>query len=314
MKIIFFPFFAILTLLFSCSEIKKKKSKEKEIVHQEFIFNMIHFSTEDEKNMSFPNWFNENLIQQKNIQSISRKIYPSSQNNNPEELTPKETRDYFFDTDGSLTTVHLQQFYEYITIADIHFSYKTLKDEYGFSPVRLKFDKNESNEEALEQFFIYDKTEYQKNYLVYQEIKTGDYRFYMLKKEYWGTLSVDSIFNPNPQDLIFFGKPTAPRKSYYVENKVNESDIILYHYAKDGYPEEIKTEKFPFQYKRSFIYNEEGKCSGFIDSTFSNNEFLTRRNSSFIFKDDLPIEVIHESMSNNKLFIQIETFEYEFFK
>ncbi len=306
----------ILPILFtSCSEIRKKKKKEeKDGAYKSFIFNMTHSFSENEKNMSFPIWFDEEIIRKKNIKSIRRKIFPSGNKNNPEELNPKEKKTYFFDTDGSLKRIHIQQFYEYITVADLNFEYKVLRDEYGFSPVRIVYDKNENNNEAIDQFLIYDKIEYQQNYLVYQNAKSGDYRFYMLKKEYWGTLSVDSIFDPNPQDMITFGSPILPKKEYYVENKVNESNINLFHYSSKNMPMKVRTEKFPFQYKRSIIYNKEGNCSGFIDSTFSNDEFLTRLNSSFVFHDSLPIELIHESKSKNKLFIQVETFEYDFFE
>ncbi len=313
MKFILFSFLFTSFLFSSCSEVKRKKNKQKDAIHKEFIFDMTHSFSENEREMSFPNWFDEDYIQKKNIKSIRRKLFPSSHHNNPDELNPKEKKTYDFDTDGSLKRVNITQFYEYITVADINFEYKTLKDDHGYSPVRLVFEKNENNSEAIDQFFIYDKIDYQKNYLVYQNTKTGDYRFYMLRKEYWGTLSVDSIFDPNPQDVIIFGSPISPQKKYFVENKVNESDVVLTHYSPKGFPIEIKSEKFPFQYKRTIIYDKTGNCSGFIDSTFSNNEFLTRRNSSFVFKDGLPIELIHESKSNNKLFIQVETFDYEFF-
>jgi len=267
--------------------------------------------------MSFPNWFDEELIQQLNIKEIRRNVFPSSKENNPEELNPKKTMRYEFDHDGTLKNVNIKQLYEYITVGDIDFIYRTLKDEYGFSPVRLKYDENKQNNETIDQFLIYDKVTYSDNYLVYQEQKTGDYRFYMTKKHYWGSLSVDSIFNPTPQDVIVFGSPLFPQKQYFVENRVNESDVILYRYSKKGNaPIDVKTEKFPFQYKRSIIYNKEGRCTGFIDSTFNDNEYLTRKNSSFVFKDSLPIELIHESMSNksSKLYIQVETFEYDFFE
>jgi len=275
---------------------------------------MTHSFSENERNMSFPNWFDEDFIQKKNIKSIRRKLFPSSHHNNPEELNPKEWKTYYFDTDGSLKSINITQFYEYITVADINFEYKTLKDDYGYSPVQLVYEKNENNNEAIDQFNVYDKVDYQKNYLVYQNAKTGDYRFYMLKKEYWGTLSVDSIFDPNPQDIIVFGSPLSPRKEYFVENKVNESNIVFTHYSPQGFPIEIKSEKFPFQYKRTIIYDKAGNCNGFIDSTFSNNEYLTRRNSHFILENGLPVELIHESKSNNKLFIQVETFDYDFFQ
>ena len=172
---------------------------------------------------------------------------------------------------------------------------------------------NSKNDETFEQFLLYDKVDYQENYLVYQNTKSGYYLFYMLKKEYWGTLSVDSIFKPNPQDLIVFGSPLTQQKKYFVENKVNESEVVQFYYSPNNSPTEIKTERFPFHYKRTITYNEYGNCIGFIDSTFSNGEFLTGRNSTFVFEDELPTKIIHQSTSNNKLFIQVETFKYDFY-
>ncbi len=310
-------FFFILSLLFitsSCTEVNKKIKQKKEEEYKSFLFNMTHTFSANEKNMSFPNWFDEDIIRDKNIKSILRTIYPSGHEDNPEEINPKETKKYQFDTDGSLKSVTIKQFYEHITVADLKFDYKKLKDEHGFSPVQLIFEKNENNIEAVDQFNIFDKVEYHKSYLVYQNTKSGDYRFYMLKKEYWGTLSVDSIFDPTPQDAIIFGSPLFPQKEYFVENKVNESNVLHYRYSKNKTPIKIIKEDFPFYYKRTIMYDKEGSCTGFIDSTFSNNEFLYRKNSSFVFHDKLPVKLIHENSNGNRIFIKIETFEYEFFR
>ena len=54
----------------------------------------------------------------------------------------------------------------------------------------------------------------------------------MLNKKYWGALSVDSILEPRPIDRVVLGSPHFPFKSYRVENKVKEKDVVEYRYKR----------------------------------------------------------------------------------
>ena len=75
----------------------------------------------------------------------------------------------------------------------------------------------------------------------------------------------------------------------------------------------IKKE-YPFDYKRDFIYSKKGICRGYIDSTFSDDVFVTRNVSEIQYnKKKEPIRIIHrkENAENETEFFSLELFEYE---
>ena len=302
-------------LLFSCSENKKEILHLKHKKYQPFIINLAHTFSDDELNMSFPIWFADSIIRENGIVKIIRHIYPSNSNENQESQIPKESKYYHFNEEGQILSVEINQFYEYIKVGSLKFDYLAQKDEFGYAPVEMKFKEIAQNEEIADQFSLYEKVEYAEKFLVYKNEHSGDYLFYMLNRENWGGLSVDSILRPTPNDIIVLGSPNVPSKSYQVENTVNEFKVVNYSFDNSHrYPTEVRKNNFPFHHKRSVVYDANGNCTGYIDSTFNGSDYLTRRNSQFVFKDGLPIKIIHESKSNNSEhgFMQIEEFEYEF--
>ncbi|MBL1279470.1 MAG: hypothetical protein COA33_004325 [Fluviicola sp.] len=310
MKYIFYSFFIL--LLFSCSEGEEKTLRLTKKKYQPFIINLAQTFSENETNMSFPTWFADSLIKENKVRKITHYIYPHTSNTS-EESIPKESKIYSFNEEGEVQKVEIAQFYEYITVGSLVFDYSAKKDQYGYSPVSFKRQDKDMDSDFEEQYAIYKKVEYSEKFLVYQNEESGDYLFYMLHRKNWGALSVDSILSPTPSDRIIFGSPKKRVKSYQVENTVNEFNAIEYSYDKSKrYPVEITSEHFPFRTKRTIEYDENGLCSGFIDSTFSGTKYLTRRHSQFVYQDGLPVKLVHESKSNNaeQGFIQIEEFEY----
>jgi hypothetical protein len=67
--------------------------------------------------------------------------------------------------------------------------------------------------------------------------------------------------------------------------------------------------EYPFDHKRDFLYSKKGICLGYIDSTFSDDIFVTRN----INKKNEPIRIIHrkENTSNAAELFSLELFEYE---
>jgi len=72
--------------------------------------------------------------------------------------------------------------------------------------------------------------------------------------------------------------------------------------------------EYPFEYKRSILYSSKGFCTGYIDSTFSGNEFLTRVISEMeLGKSNKPVKITHrkENSQNRTGRISIELIKYE---
>ncbi|MGB0914850.1 MAG: hypothetical protein ACPGVI_02210 [Crocinitomicaceae bacterium] len=300
----------------SCSEQKRPRFLKRSITYQPFLFNMQHYFSDQELNMSFPIWFNDTILKQNRIKEIRLSVYSSSQDTSVNENYPKRTKVYTFNEDGDIVSAQFEQFYENVKVGSYLFDYATSKDENGFSKVEKTVGPN-SDLKASEHYTIYEKEKCNDKFLIYRDELSGDYLFYMLNRKNWGALSVDSIFNPTIEDKVIFGSPQFPYKSYHVENVVKESEVIEYEYdKKNEFVLQIKRDEYPFRNKRSVNYSKSGDCLGFVDSTFSGDKFLKAELTIFEIEGQLPRKIIHESKLNESGsgYFHIETIEYIFFE
>lgn len=306
----------ISTVLLACSEEKRRFLRPGKTYTQDFVLEMQHFFSDSEDNVSFPVWFNDSLIKQNNVKSIHRKIY--NLNGNPEDFESiKLEKFYEFDKNGSISKLQIAEYYEGRKVSDVTFSYLGVKDIHGFHRVKMA-RTNEFNDD-LTAYQMYDVEQTAHSFWAYQNRDNGNYLFFLPREKYWGALSVDSILSPTTEDIIVFGTPKKPSKRYRVVNRVNEFDVKTVKYSRKGnHPLEIAFERDPFDYKRSINYDKTGRCVGFVDSTFSMDRFIIRRNSAFSFKenDQLPDRITHTNAQNNKneKNVQIETFEYTYYE
>jgi hypothetical protein len=241
---------------------------------------------------------------------------------------PREMREYFFNQLGAIIQLNVHYYYDDREIGSILFSYTGEKDTYGYSEVKRKtiVTKTAKRISETHQFFdpevreldfkMFVKRKGAKKYLAYQDMETGDFSYFLLNSKYWGTLSVDSILKPDPKDIIGWGTPLFPSKKYQVSNKVKEQNVKMFIYDKQSgkFPDYWLKKVYPFDYKRSFTYNNKGICNGYIDSTFADEVYVTRMISIFQFnKKEEPIMILHqkENASNDKEYFSIETYTYE---
>ncbi len=310
-------FIATLVLV-SCSEEKSRPFFKKKDKFQPFIFNMQHYFSANEFNVSFPIWFNDTIIKNRGIQRITRKIYGGEFDGEGETASPKEIKTYSFNIEGQLLSIQIEQFYENAKIADIIFDYLSPKDEHGFAEVKRKRVPNVSLDELTEESFkIYEKEAYNEKFLVYSDDLSGDYLFYLLKEKHWGVIAVDSILNPTPHDIVTLGNTFYPAKVYQVENTVNELNVVKYTYDKSSnYIKSIVYNEYPFHKKRDILYDQKGVCHGYIDSTFTDDKFLKRSVSTFEMEADIPMRVNHGKQASDSIsgIFQYETFEYQLFE
>ena len=286
-------------LLSACSEEKRQFFRRGKKLSNDFVFEMQHFFSESEDNMSFPVWFDDSLIRENHIKSIDRKIY--NLNGKAEDLASlKVEKHYEFTEDGEITSIQICEYYEGQKVSDVTFSYSGVRDVHGFQKVKMNVT-NESNED-LAGYQFYDMEQTATNFLAYVNADNGNYLFFLPNEKHWGALSVDSILGPTDQDFIVYGTPKRPSKRYHVVNRVNEFDVKTIDYAKKtNNPRQIEFEQEPFDYKRNINYNKKGDCIGFVDSTFSMERYLMRRYSKFTMeKNQLPSRVTHTSARTDK--------------
>ena len=304
-------------LLLACNAERRKRAVKKPDNHQAFIINFQHYFSDAEYNMSFPIWFNDSLIRKNNIKKITRSVYMSSKELERDLDSPKEVKTYHFNKDGQITAVEIEHYYENVKVGKLRFEYNGKKDENGFEGVKNMIVNKVNADQSVDHYSLYEKEKYGDKYLVYRNETTGDYLFFMLNKENWGPLTVDSILAPMPNDIVVLGNPMKPEKKYQVENMVNEINVVDFGYDKSrNYVKDISFDEYPFHFKRSIQYNKQGQCTGFIDSTFSDDKYITRRKSTFeISADTLPVMLKHEKKSGDveESYYQYERLKYEFF-
>lgn len=314
MRIHIVSIFMITVALFSCSEKKVKSVQAKEEKYEPFIINVQHYFSEAELNMSFPIWFDDSLIAANEIKTITRSTFTSSKESEINFDIPREIKRYYFNDNGQIVKVDFEQYYENIQVGKNTFIYNGEKDSMGYAIVEMD---DAGLDETQDNFNIYLKEKYGDKYLAYKNVGSGNYMFCMLRENSWGPLSVDSILNPTQNDIIILGDPIKPKKKYQVKNVVNEFNVIDYAYDKlKTNPKEIFSGEYPFNYKRSILYGNEGVCIGFVDSTFSDDTFLTSRQSTFELQNNLPSLVVHEKKASrsDEYYFQYEKLEYDFYQ
>lgn len=322
-KFVFFMgiIFLLLQACSSDSAYSKKKGKKKDL--PSFI-QMNTVFTESERNVSFPIWFNDSMVKGNHISKITRSFYLVEENDEGYqwELTneiPREKREYWFTPEGHVKQLNVSYYYDNQVIGNVSFLYDGTKDENGFSKVKQGGDKDfqwdASEDNSSFYFYIHKKVKTTTKYLAYQNDQTGDYLFYMLNKKFWGPLSIDTILQPTPKDIVVLGKPYKPNKIYRVQNKVSETDVQLFEYKdKKHRIATITRLEYPFDHKRTLLYTKNGTCNGYIDSTFSIKKYLNRTISEIDFNaKKLPVKISHkkESQLNNSSLVSIELLKYE---
>ncbi len=309
-SLFFIPLFFL-----ACSEDKRPFFRSEKLEPKPFVLAIQHFFSEAEDNMSFPIWFDEALIQKNRIKTITRKVYGLN-----EEFanvsSQKSERIYNFDSKGHIVSVQIKEFYEGQKVNDVTFLYAGVKDQYGFQNVSKSDGGNEMSDFGGFQLYRMEKTA--SNFLAYRNEENGNYLFFLPNEQHWGSLSVDSILAPTPEDIVIYGTPKIPAKRFNVDNRVNESNVRTFTYTrKANHPIKIEFDKEPFHYKRNITYGKDGSCSGFVDSTFSMDQYLMRRSTTFIKgHHHLPIKAIHASarLKTDPNNTQLETFEYTYYE
>lgn len=278
---------------------------------------MNSFLTEAENYVSFPVWFQDSLVMKNHISKLNRSIFISDNQN--DEFLFRENRTYLFAENGQLRDFNVIYYYDNQLIGKVHFNYPGWKDYYGYNqPVRItdSLDAEAADQFPETPFIIHKKKSYRKKYLSYENPVAGNKLFYLINSHFQGPLSVDSILHPDVADQLVLGTPAFPWKKYRVINKVKELDVREYFYQqKSGAIVKIKTLDEPFEIRRTFNYNQQGTCNGFIDSTFSGRKYLTRSVGKFYFnpKTGLPIRLItsQQNQQGQTGQVTIEKYTYE---
>jgi hypothetical protein len=306
-------------LFFSCQE---KQEKQLPIIKYEIekptVFNLQNMWNDFEKRVSFPNWFNDSIIQSRQISAIHRTIYEKPQSLkfdlDQDSVYLKEKISYYFYPNGHIKTLSITSYMEGEKIGTATFNYQNLKNRFGYNYAVLN-DTSSLNPKLLKSHYQIDSLYFMHpDYLSFMEKTSGNHLFVVLNTKKLDALMIDSILKPSFNDWIIQGNPRYPAKKYRIKNKVNQLGTTSFSYFKGNNQlmSSVK-EHFPFETRRSLITRAK-YCSGFIDSTFTNGSFLYKCVYTFSGHDiHIPEKVIIQKSDHDTkgTWETIEFYNYE---
>ncbi len=321
---------AMLFLLLGCGEkIKNSISDSGPKLTTQWL-NPLFYNDVFESEISFPLWFNNELVREHRIQKITKRTFSLQFQDSitkyfTQNAMPKEKIEYYFSKDGNIERIAIYYYYDDREISRVGFEYTDKMDQYGFAPVQVTFaeDITEGKQtddfttdkqfNRTDNFVMYQYIQDRKKYVKYQDIETGQKLFLLKNKKDWGALSVDTILKPSKSDWIIWGTFNRPVKRYQVTNKVKERNVHRYEYWNSGVLKQRIIENYPFERRRTYQYNKQNQWVGYVDSSFSEKQFINKSENIFDFdKYQRPILINHTKViKDGRPLGFLETFRYE---
>lgn len=317
-------------MLFACHSGDKAAFSKNEPHKKAQWINPLFFNDNFDSEFSFPVWFDDSLVKANHIRKITKRIFPriigdTNDINSQKDAMPREKREYYFDDNGLVDRLVIYYYFDDREIARASFIYQGNMDNNGFRTAipgtfRYLSDDGDFSDfrtdfqaEREYSFVLHTPVRSKPKYIAYQDVETEEKLLFLKNKKYWGPLSVDSILKPDKNDWVIWGTARKPYKRYKVDNKVSERNVHLYKYWKSGVLKERIIEDYPFENRRSYQYNHASVWTSYIDSTFSENVFITRTENNFEFDEQgKPILLRHQKVNaNGEPFFYFETLRYE---
>lgn len=266
---------------------------------------------------SFPVWFNDSIIKIKGIQQITRRMISLNDPNDTLDDEVREEHIYRFTEDGFLDQWQVRSFYDNICFEAVTISYDRIKDLCsGYSKIKKvnfeHYNGGMQNESVTEHIAVESNDRFE----IYEEKGSSKELMFMKDSAYWGSISIDTVLHPDPEDVIVLGSPVMPYKQFQVENTVKLFNVTEYNYTENGMFTSMLQENYPFITKRYIRYDTDGNCEGFVDSIFIDEKYLSKKEFRFTAeKGGLPTELIRwVEEDDSKTRIEQETFIYEYFE
>jgi len=302
----------VLSSIGSCEGLRHKKKQE--IAVKPTLIHPFFFQDEIAQVLNFPFWFNDSIIREQKINTITWITYGSKLDTDDEndriEHLPKRTVVYVFNRAGKPVSMQQTDFSEGIIISSSTLTLKPLGNS-GYYSV----SEGDNLFGVENNAYVVVRSGNKKNVKQYDNEETDERLHFIANEKFHSPLSVDSIAKPEANDWIILGTYNRPLKRYKVQNKVREKQVTTYTYWNGNFPKQTVNDDFPFTKKRSYTYRN-GTFSGYIDSTFIDNSFVTSSITSIHYKNGLPTSVVHikqHSESENS-FRKTEAFQYTRFK
>ena len=318
----------ILLIFSSCSQQEKQLNMKSPPKSLQWL-NPLFYNNDFEHDLNFPLWFDDSLIVTHQIYKITKRVFPrivgdTAEINSYKEAIPREKIEYYFDPNGLVDQMVIYTYYDDREVSRATFVYEGNMMANGYRKVKMlpfiSLSKTSVEDEfttdlyedLTHQYSVLSFVGQKKKYKIYVNTEKKNFLFEIKKRKYWGPLSIDSIVHPNKEDWIVLGTMRKPYKKYHVENIVNESSVFKYKYWQTGVLKKRRKIDYPFEYDRTFLYDKKGIWVGYVDSTFSEGNFITKIQTQILFDEyDRPVEMNHRKLNDeNEGFFYKETLHY----
>lgn len=298
----------LLTFIGACEGIQRKKTPDIQV--KPALIHPFFFQDEVAQSLNFPFWFDDSIIREQKINTITWITYGSPLDTDDEndriEKLPKRTVVYTFNRAGKPVSIQQTDFSEGIIISSSTLTLKSLGNS-GYYSV----SEGDNLFGVENNAYVVVRSGNKKNVQQFDNEETDERLHYISDEKFHSPLSVDSIAKPEPNDWVILGTQNRPVKRYKVQNKVREKQVTTYTYWNDNFPKQTINDEFPFTKKRNYTYKN-GTFTGYIDSTFIDNAFVTSSITSISYKKGLPASVVHikQHSESENAFRKTEAFQY----
>ncbi len=293
-----FRFSLFLLIIGGCTQERSQKKvevSEPPIVSE--LVNWTSFNDEGFHNISFPNWFNKDIVQSDSIAKLSLAIYRFQENQNnkmPKDTFPDEIWKFIFDSEGWVKQVTLEEYSQAIQIAEHVFDYKKSPDSLGYSPPTIStkylFKENQNSIQGIfdqvEDLKVFDRLIFDNMDSISISYKNAlstlsEKHIYITDSSLWNVHFIDEHFQANGSYLYHYGSPRNYSQSFKLIDLVDKTLEQRRYYYGNGIIKIQEQYEGGFYKARSFIYAEDGTCEMFKDSVFSESEeFVNAERSS----------------------------------
>ncbi len=298
----------VLASIAACEGMRRPKKQEVSV--RPTLIHPFFFQDEVAQVLNFPFWFNDSILREEKINTITWITYGSPLDTDDEndriEKLPKRTVVYTFNRTGKPVSIQQTDFSEGIIISSSTLTLKPLGNS-GYYSV----SEGDNLFGVENNAYVVVRLAGKKNVKQFDNEETDERLHYIADEKFHTPLSVDSIAKPEPNDWIILGAQDRPLKRYKVQNKVREKQVTTYSYWNGNFPKQTINDEFPFTKKRSYTYKN-GVFSGYVDSTFIDNSFVTSSITTIRYKQGLPVSVVHikQHSENENAFRKTEAFQY----
>jgi hypothetical protein len=288
-----------------CGERKTNvKIKQSIPLEVDNLINWEYFNDAGRHNVSFPLWFNEEVVLTDSISTVEMSVYRFQENQGNKKLLkdtfPDETWRFTFNADGFAETVVLREFAEAIPIAIHEFEYKSNPDSLGFSsPIvstRYLFKRNKSSLQGIfdqvEDLKVFNRLVFNKqdSIGIYYEnaLSTlGEKHVFLKDSSTWNVRFIDQNFKANGKNYYYYGLPKSYVESFKLDNLVEKTTFQRREY----YPNQVickqEFHSGGFYHLRTFNYDSTGWCLNLQDSIYSDSkEFVYAEKTAIEYNED----------------------------